>query len=155
MKTWLIAIVVLCLAANTACHNQTTLLKFSYQQENKNTAQEKKKLTEAEAISLAEEFIKNNGYTDLPPTADRTKISHETVEFDDMETMLKNRHNTLQRKAFGVLFKGRGGSTGWTIVFQFTHDNTRTGRAVTMDLYGDKLLVEHKDIFLKAVEKKL
>jgi hypothetical protein len=36
-------------------------------------------LTEDEAIARAEEFIKDNGYTDLPPMEDKSKLVPEAV----------------------------------------------------------------------------
>jgi len=55
-------------------------------------------LPEAKAVRIAEEFVAQNGYTDLP--ADKSKIAHETVEFArNLDELLKMRANTLERKA--------------------------------------------------------
>ncbi|HEX6717328.1 MAG TPA: hypothetical protein VF088_09455 [Pyrinomonadaceae bacterium] len=35
-------------------------------------------LTQSEAVALAEQFIAQNGYTDLPP--DKEKLSYEAIE---------------------------------------------------------------------------
>ena len=116
-----------------------------------------KEITQEEAIKIAEKFIIENGYTDLPPTDDKKKIVFESIEWNsDLEEMLKGRHNTLQKKAYGIL-KGRKGNTeGFTVVFLYVDGSIKkTGRAVTMDLDGNNLRVEHVDIFLKAVKKKL
>lgn len=133
-------------------------------------------LPETKAIRTAEEFLAQNGYTDLP--ADKTKISHETVEFaDNIDELLKARANTLERKAFGILYKATGtkmGQKGWTVVFQsknisddyyeligretgkkITKDNYQIGRAVTMDANFQNLLLEHKMFPLQNVDKKL
>ena len=131
---------------------------------------------EAKAIHIAEEFVAQNGYTDLP--ADKNKIAYETVEFaQSLDELLKFRANTLERKAYGILYKATGtkmGQKGWTIVFQakgvsddyyksvsqqtgkkITRENYTVGRAVTMDANFRNLLVEHKPIPLQNVDKKL
>jgi hypothetical protein len=131
---------------------------------------------EAKAVRIAEDFIVQNGYTDLP--ADKNKITYETVEFaQNLEELLKERANTLERKAYGILYKGSGtkmGKKGWTIVFQYknlsedyykslskafnkkiTKENYPLGRAVTMDENYQNLIVEHKDFPLQNVDKKL
>jgi hypothetical protein len=116
-----------------------------------------KEINEADAIKIAEKFIIENGYTDLPPTDDKKKLVFELIEWNsDIEEILKGRHNTLQKTAYGIL-KGRKGKTeGFTVVFLYVDgSNKKTGRAVTMDLDGKNIRVEHVDIFLKAVQKKL
>src|SRR5262245_59655886 len=123
-------------------------------------SQTKKKLTEAEAIQAAEKFIADNGYTDLPPIADKTKLAYESVEWaSDSDELLKQRHNTLERKAYGLRNNGRLMKPGLTIVFRRT-DKCRDckiefGRWVTMDPYGRNMRVEHKDFPLVNVTRKL
>lgn len=131
---------------------------------------------EAKAVRIAEEFVAQNGYTDLP--ADKNKIDYETVEYArNLDELLKFRANTLERKAYGILYKATGtkmGEKGWTVVFQskgvsddyyksisqemgkkITRENSPIGRAVTMDANFQNLLVEHKDFPLQNVDKKL
>src|ERR1051325_1677098 len=56
-------------------------------------AQKRRPLTQAEAVALAEQFIEQNGYTDLPP--DKTKLSYETIEWEsNVDKMLEQRHDT-------------------------------------------------------------
>jgi hypothetical protein len=59
-------------------------------------------LTKVQAIKLAEQFIIDNGYTNAP--ANKSKLSYEL--FDQLENnvdrILKQRHNTLQPKAFCI-----------------------------------------------------
>lgn len=131
---------------------------------------------EAKAVRIAEEFVAQNGYTDLP--ADRNKITYETVEFaPDLDELLKMRANTLERKAYGILYKATGtkmGEKGWTVVFReknvsddyyksisqaagkkITGEDYPIGRAVTMDANFQNLLMEHKIFPLQNVDKKL
>lgn len=116
---------------------------------------QKRRLTESEAVALAEQFIAVNGYTDLPP--DKSKLAYESTEWEsDVDNMLKSRHDTLERRAYAVLRNGRG-SLGWTVVFRYKHsggrDEPKVGRAVTMNVDGSKLRVQHQDFFLRFGKK--
>ena len=107
---------------------------------------QKRGLSEAEAIKLAERFIVQNGYTDLPP--DKSKLANESFELaESVEEMLKMRYDTLEPKAYGVSRSRKGGSPGWTVVFRYKHPSSqqmrRNGRAVTMNLDGGDMRVEH------------
>ena len=117
---------------------------------------QKGQLTQSEAVELAEKFIAQNGYTDLPP--DKTKLTYETIEWEgNVDKMLEQRHDTLERRAFGFRSGRKGGEPGWTIVFRYKHaDDPQTkakGRAVTMNLDGSKPRVEHVDFILKYATK--
>lgn len=119
---------------------------------------QKQELSEGEAIRLAEEFIAQNGYTNLPP--DKSKLAYETIEWEsNIDDMLRERHDTLEPKAYGIRHGRKGGDPGWTIVFRYSHPSIkqmrRNGRAVTMNLDGSGLRVEHVDFILKHVERKL
>lgn len=111
-------------------------------------------LTEAQAIEFAEKFIERNGYTNLPP--DKENLASESIEWEsNADEMLKTRHNTLERKAFGVSRGRKGNSAGWTVVFRYKGSKSKNGRAVTMELDGSKARVEHVDFILAKVDKKL
>ena len=117
---------------------------------------QKRQLTQAEAVALAEQFIAQNGYTDLAP--DKTKLSYETIEWEsNVDRMLQERHGTLERRAYGIVHGRKGGSAGWTVVFRYTHPIDRrarsTGRAVTMNLDGSEPRVEHVDFILRYAKK--
>jgi hypothetical protein len=117
---------------------------------------QKNQLTQADAVALAEQFIAQNGYTDLAP--DKTKLSYETIEWEStVDRMLKERHGTLERRAYGIVRGRKGGSAGWTVVFRYTHRIDRharsTGRAVTMNLDGSEPRVEHVDFLLRYARK--
>jgi hypothetical protein len=115
-----------------------------------------KKLSEAQAVELAEKFIAQNGYTDLPPEKD--KIVYESFEWVvKVDEMLKRRHNTLKREAYGLSRGRKNGAPGWTVVFRASGDDGRgkQGRAVTMNPDGRKMRVEHLSFILSRVEKRL
>jgi hypothetical protein len=115
-----------------------------------------RRLTESEAVALAEQFIAQNGYTDLPP--DKNKLFYETIEWEsNIDLMLQERHDTLERRAYGVHEGRKGGEPGWTVVFRYKRPRgpraRSTGRAVTMNLDGSKPRVEHVDFFLRYAKK--
>lgn len=102
-----------------------------------NSHAQKRGLSEAEAVKLAERFIVQNGYTDLPP--EKSKLVNESFELGaSVEEMLKMRHDTLERKAYGISYRRKGGSPGWTVVFRYKHPSSQqkriSGRAVTMNV---------------------
>jgi hypothetical protein len=70
-------------------------------------------ITKNKAIKLAEQFIIDNGYTNLP--ADKSKISYELLDRYDhnLDSIVKHRHNTLQRKAFCIVED----KDGWNVGF--------------------------------------
>jgi hypothetical protein len=115
-------------------------------------------LTEAQAIEFAEKFIERNGYTDLPP--DKEKLAYESIEWEsNVNEMLRMRHNTLERKAFGISRGRKGDFVGWTVVFKYKNppdkQTKKNGRAVTMNLDGSEATVVHQDFILAKVDKKL
>jgi len=119
-------------------------------------AQKRGALTQSEAVALAERFIAENGYTDLPP--DKTKLFYESIEWEsNVDKLLEQRHDTLERRAYGFRSGRKGGEPGWTIVFRYKYADDEqmrsAGRAVTMNLDGSKPRVEHVDFILKYAKK--
>lgn len=119
---------------------------------------QKRKLSKDEAIRLAEQFIAVNGYTNLPP--DKRKFAYEKIEWEsNIDDILKERHDTLEQKAYGVLRGRKSGSAGWTVVFRYKHptgqEERKIGRAVTMNLDGSDTRVEHVDFILRSVKERL
>jgi hypothetical protein len=103
------------------------------------------------AVSCAEEFISANGYTQAPalPPA---KLTPESLErFGSRETWARDRHDTLQRRAYGYLHD----EDGWTVMFCLEDPDEKAGRAVTMHDDGSGMRVEHKDARLAAAEVRL
>lgn len=122
------------------------------------TVEATEQITEAEAVRLAEEFIIINGYTDAPPSKDRSQITAELLDkLATFETIMKMRRNTLERPAYGLIHKRRNGHPGWTIIFHRSpakeFDLTK-GRGVSMDLAGKHLLMETYEYPLDRIEKK-
>lgn len=123
--------------------------------------QTKGPITKKQAIKLAEQFIINNGYTNLP--ADKSKLSHEL--FDQLpekstDSILYRRHNTLQAKAFCI----SENIDKWYIGFLSTEvdlsklDSTQRkkdlpGRAVIVTKDGTEIRIAHKEPSFSYFEK--
>jgi hypothetical protein len=126
--------------------------------------QQKRKLTEAEAIKKAEEFVARQGYTDLPPIKDKTEWSPDSVWGKPDDLIMKSRRKSLEPRAYGV---ARGDRTkdpyAWIVVFRMNPNHERyrevvpnyeeqvrkVGSAVTMNAYGGRIRMEHQGIYLE------
>jgi hypothetical protein len=101
------------------------------------------------AVQIAEKFIAENGYTDLPSTPLKQALDLETVTFQrNREELLQSRYNSLKPKAIGVRNESRGSSQGWSVAFDYNKpiDSTRPAcRVVTMNSDGSEARVEHVD----------
>jgi hypothetical protein len=103
----------------------------------------------ARAIKIAEQFVRDNGYTDFVPP-DGGKLVSESIERFPRKDRISQRHNTLRPRALGYMHEARNDPSGWTVGFEFVKPSDRgTGRAVTMDANGGSLRMEHKDFILK------
>jgi hypothetical protein len=113
-----------------------------------------KSLNEHEAIEKAEAFVVKKGYTWWPISED--KIAFEAIEQStDTKRLLKTRHNSLEVRAYGITRGRKGGAPGWAVVFRRKDDSASSGRAVTMNLDGSEIRMEHEDFRLAAVEHRL
>ena len=122
----------------------------------------KKKLTPSEAVQRAECFIIQNGYTDLPPLEDKSRLTPESVWPGTDDFGMGKRRDSLERRAFGY-WRGARERDDWVILFRmkFKQEAARlihnyqeyiakNGRAVTMDAYGNHVRVEHADFDLSS-----
>lgn len=116
-----------------------------------------KEISEEEAVRAAEQFVKDNGYTD-EPVKDPKNFAPELLDkLVTPETVLKVRRNSLEKKAYGVAKRKRGGLPGWSVIFKrisCDYCDPKKGRAVVMDLDGSKIKMDHIDFSLDAVDKK-
>jgi hypothetical protein len=120
--------------------------------------QGKSKLTIEQAKQKAELFIAEQGYTNLPATQDTLNIFRELLEYSNITETLKYRHNMLESHAIGI--KAR--KNGWIVAFRYNqankllskmkYDFKRYGRAVTIDSFGEKIRIEHKDVILQVFQ---
>jgi hypothetical protein len=116
-----------------------------------------RELKAEEAVYQAECFIIQNGYTDLPPIADKSKITPESVWGLDDDEGMKMRRDSLERKAYSYYRDGL-----WVVMFRYKpHSDVvkfygdrldYIGRAVMMDLNGKDLRIKHSDYPLRIPE---
>lgn len=117
-------------------------------------------LTKEQAIKLAEKFIVENGYTNLP--ANKSNLSYEL--FDQNENnivkILKRRHNTLQPKAFCISENNDKWDVGFLSVgvdlskLDSLQRNTNlSGRAVIVMKDGKQIRISHKDPLFSHFKK--
>lgn len=125
-----------------------------------NDKKAKRTITATEAVQLAEQFIIENGYTDLPASKDKKKIVPESVTSMTGEWGMQMRHDSLYSKAYGYAQESH--AQFWAIVFKCKYKKEYAeinpdyetklriaGRAVTMDAYGGKIRMEHQNISLE------
>lgn len=123
-----------------------------------------RELEPEEAVYLAECFIIQNGYTDLPPIADKSKLTPENLYPGIDEEGMKMRRDSLERKAYSYYRSDLYGGN-WVVMFrykpkyrvvEFYGDKLNyIGRAVIMDFFGKRLKVQHSDYPLKIPGAKI
>jgi hypothetical protein len=124
-----------------------------------------RELEPEEAVYLAECFIIQNGYTDLPPVADKSKLTPENLFPGTDEEGMKMRHDSLERKAYSFERDNEFYGGSWVIMFRYKpHPDVvkfygdrlkHIGRAVVMDFYGKRLRVQHSDYPLTMPDAKI
>jgi hypothetical protein len=106
-----------------------------------------------EAVGIAEQFVRENGYTDFVPI-DLVALQPEAIEHGARDQWPAHRANTLLPVAKGI---GRGAPNhpkGWTVGFAYVKPlgDSSIGRAVTMDEFGEHVRMQHKDLMLDSLE---
>lgn len=124
-----------------------------------------RELEAEEAVYLAECFIIQNGYTDLPPTTDKSKITPENVFSLTDEEGMKMRRDSLERKAYSYERDNEFYGGSWVIMFRYKpHPDVvkfygerlkYTGRAVVMDFFGKHVRIQHSDYPLTMPDAKI
>lgn len=126
------------------------------------------KIPQEEAIRIAEQFVMNNGYTDVVPPAGGP-VSTEGIDSSDPARRLSERFNSLNRHACGIIGRNiRSRGEGWTVVFCFNKDKylklkvypqlapmlDSRGRPLVMEPDGSGIRVLHEDVLLSQPEMK-
>jgi hypothetical protein len=117
-------------------------------------------LTKEQAIKRAEQFIIDNGYTNLP--ANKSKLSYELFDRyeSEIDIVLKRRKNTLQLKAFCIAED----KDKWDVGFLSTsvdlikldskqRQTNLSGRAVIVMKDGKEIRIAHKDPLFSFFKK--
>lgn len=109
-----------------------------------------------EAVYRAECFIIQNGYTDLPPLADKSQITLEDIYTLTVEEGMAMRRDLLERRAFSYRRDNDFYGGSWVIMFRYkSHPNmmkfygeerNHIGRAVVMNFFGRHVRIQHSSI---------
>jgi hypothetical protein len=112
-----------------------------------------RELDQTEAVAAAECFVIQNGYTDLPPTTDKSKITPENVHPMTDEFGMSLRHDSLERQATTVVRDEAFWGGSWMVMFRMKGPNAdyfygkelekTSGRAVVMNFYGKNIRIQH------------
>lgn len=100
------------------------------------------------AVRIAEKFVAENGYTNLPKSRVNRVLDSESLERSaDREKLLADRFDTLMPSAIGAKRGRKNERTGWSVAFDFTakFGAPNLCRVVTMTLDGSNVRVEHVD----------
>lgn len=103
----------------------------------------KVKITDNDAIEKAQQFLIEQGYTNLPPSINKFKFEQGEFATDTLK-ILSYRKNTVYKKPFGI--KHHGASL--TIGFEYINKENNIGRAVTMDTLGVNIIMQTKEVRL-------
>lgn len=96
-----------------------------------------------DATALAEAFVREQGYTDVPPTVGADGIVREGIEGS-----IEGRLGTLHSDSVSTQAEGDG--EGWLVIFRYTAEQyAERGRAVRVRL-GDSPRMVHQDVVLSA-----
>ncbi|GJJ05233.1 hypothetical protein RugamoR64_57710 [Duganella rhizosphaerae] len=105
-------------------------------------------MTMGAAVKLAEVFVAENGYTDLPESDVKQALDNESIEWTfARKELLKQRRNTLLPTAIGAKYSRKNGQAGWSVAFDYTSQRGNPGscRVVTMKSNGREIRIEHVD----------
>jgi hypothetical protein len=122
------------------------------------------KIVDEEVIHLAECFVIQNGYTDLPPITDKARLTPENLFPKTDKKGMELRRDSLERKAFSYYQSTMYGGS-WIVMFRYKSNPkvdeyygeriNHIGRAVIMDFYGKGLRIQHSDYPLRMPEAKI
>ena len=105
-----------------------------------------KVLTKKQAIELAEKFISENGYTNLPEEKVKKILDGESFELSgSRKSAIEMRKNTLRPNAIGIKSGQRGEPKGWSVAFDYVEFDSSACRVVTLNEDGTNLLMQHQD----------
>ena len=107
-------------------------------------------LTMEAAVAIAETFVAENGYTNLPESGLKKVLVSERIERkSDRQAQVAQRFNSLLPVAIGARHGRRNESAGWSVAFDYSSKpgNPAACRVVTMAANGSDIRVEHVDGF--------
>lgn len=108
-------------------------------------------ISKQQATELAEAFVAENGYTNLPANKAKAVLDRAAMELShSREDLLKQRFNMLKPKAIGIrLDSGNDKSRGWSVAFDFVSPPPQYKdycRIVTMNEDGEGTHLVHEGV---------
>jgi opacity protein-like surface antigen len=98
-------------------------------------------LSKEEAVELAEQFVRENGYTDASEREIKRQLDLESIEWsNDRRDLLEERRATLAATAIGV----KSTRDGWGVAFDYVQSSGAC-RVVTMMVDGSDIRMQHQD----------
>lgn len=141
--SWLIIVILLanCTQSNTPNTKQSPT--------------EKREISRKEAITLAENYVLRQGYTNKKIDWRKEKIVFDANEFaTDTAKLVQLRYNTLLPNAIGArTYVGEQNAIKWAVGFDQTVDEPNIGRTVIVDQWGTKIAMSAKKIQLSWIEE--
>lgn len=100
--------------------------------------------TPEQAISIAEDFVRTQGYTDIAIDLKKQRLVFEKNEFaTDTTDILNLRYNTLRPQAVGARAYGKG---KWAVGFSYFYPEDNKVRGVTMDSIASRIIMQEDDL---------
>jgi hypothetical protein len=113
-----------------------------------------KRLSQQDAVALAEKYIEENGYTAAGPERIKPELDPEPLErAHSREDRLKGRFDTLRPRAIGATRGGRD-RKGWSVCFDYVRggrDPAAVCRVVTLNRDGSVIRIEHQDAYRESM----
>jgi hypothetical protein len=120
--------------------------------------QKANELTKTQAIEIAEQFIVDNGYTNLP--GNKVKLSYEILDDENKDSLLAYRKNTLHEKAFCISESKDQWHVGFLVksidinkLDSIKRQTDLSGRAVLVFKNGKEIRIAHKEPLFSYFEK--
>jgi hypothetical protein len=105
-------------------------------------------ISRSAAVALAQKFVAENGYTDIPKGEVKEKLDPESIEWNgSRKEVLASRFNTLRRLAIGIKDGAKSNTDGWSVAFDYVAGgaSSKNCRVVTMDRDGANIRMQHVD----------
>ncbi len=115
------------------------------------------KITKSQAIQKAEEFVKNQGYTDFKISLN-SKIQYESLQRGKNDAdIITCRFNNLKSKSVGITEVTERYNIGFEysdkVIAEVSNYNPKYVRWLSMNIDGRDIKIHHKDINIEVLEK--
>lgn len=104
-------------------------------------------ITQTEAVRLAELFIAENGYTNVPAAQIKHHLDFEGHDWNtERKALVQARFDTLKGEAIGVTTRPGDKTTRWSVAFDYVESgSSERCRVVTISADGKAIRLQHQD----------